>query len=92
MRLTWAIVAGLLLGIGVAWWLARESPDDSARKRQRAEQAAAATAEDARPVLYRWRDASGALQITETPPKGRKYERIDKMPAAGIVVDSSRDE
>lgn len=91
MRLTWAIVAGLLLGIGVAWWLTRESPDESARKRQRAEQAAAAIAEDARPVLYRWRDASGALQITDTPPKGRQYERIDKMPAAGIVVDSRRE-
>lgn len=92
MRLTWAVVAGLLLGIGVAWWLGRESSGDSARKRQRAEQAAAANAEDARPVLYRWRDASGALQITDTPPKGRKYERIDKEPAAGIVVDNRRRE
>ncbi len=91
MRLSWAIIAGLMLGIGVAWWLTRESSDTSARKRQRAEQAAAANAEDARPVLYRWRDASGALQITDTPPKGRKYERIDMMPAAGIVVDNSRD-
>lgn len=91
MRLSWAIVAGLLLGIGVAWWLARESPADSARKQQRAEQAAAALADDARPVLYRWRDASGALQVTEQPPKGRKYERIDKTPATGIVVDSGRE-
>jgi len=92
MRLTWALVAGLLLGIGVAWWLGREDPDDSARKRERAEQAAAANAEDARPVLYRWRDASGALQITDAPPKGRKYERIDKEPAPGIVVDNRRGE
>ena len=91
MRLIWALVAGLLLGIGVAWWLARESPDNSVRKRQRAERAAAANAQDARPVLYRWRDASGALQITETPPKGRKYERIDKELAPGIVVDMHRD-
>ncbi len=91
MRLSWAIVAGLLLGIGVAWWLGRESPTDSARKQQRAGQAAAATAEDAQPALYRWRDPSGALQVTEQPPKGRKYERIDKMPATGIVVDSSRE-
>ena len=89
MRLAWAIAAGLLLGIGAAWWLARESPDAHERKQQRAEQAAAANYEDARPVLYRWRDASGAVHITDTPPKGRKYERIDKMPATGIVVDSS---
>lgn len=91
MRPGLAIIAGLMLGIGVAWWLARESPGDAARRQDRAERAAAANAEDARPVLYRWRDASGALQITETPPEGRRYERIDKMPATGIEVDSSRE-
>ena len=32
--------------------------------------------------LYRWRDAHGVLQITEQPPKGRKYERIDREPMA----------
>ena len=92
MRFAWALVAGLLLGIGVAWWLGRASPDELARKRERAEQAAAANLEDARPVLYRWRDASGALQITDTPPKGRQYERIDKEPAPGIVIDNRRGE
>lgn len=90
MRPSLAIIAGLLIGIGVAWWLGREPKEDVARKHARAEQAAAANAQDARPVLYRWRDASGALQVTDRPPKGRKYERIDKAPAAGIEVDTGR--
>ncbi len=95
MRAAWAILAGLALGIGVAWWLSRDSAGQAQAKRQRAEQAAAANAEDARPVLYRWRDADGVLQVTAQPPTGkdagRKYERIDQQPRAGIEVHGDRD-
>lgn len=91
MQARWAIAAGLLFGAGIAWWLARESPRQAEQKQQRAERAAAATAEDARPVLYRWRDGNGVLQVTDTPPKGRKYEKVDLQPRAGIQVDGSRD-
>ncbi|MBC7988848.1 MAG: DUF4124 domain-containing protein [Luteimonas sp.] len=90
MRLGWALLLGLVGGIALAWWLSREPPEAQREKRERAEQAAAANAEDARPVLYRWRDASGALQITDKPPKGRKYERVDVQPLDGIEVDGSR--
>lgn len=90
MRLGWALLLGLVGGIALAWWLSREPPEVHREKRERAEQAAAANAEDARPVLYRWRDASGALQITDQPPKGRKYERVDVQPRDGIEVDGSR--
>jgi hypothetical protein len=31
------------------------------------------------------------LQITEQPPKGRKYERIDKTPRKGIEVHGDRE-
>ena len=86
MRAWLAIAAGLGLGIGVAWWLGRESADTTARKQARADQAAAAQARDARPSLYRWRDDAGVLQITEQPPKGRRYERIDRDAPAGIRV------
>ena len=86
MRAGWAIAAGVGLGIAVAWWLGRESPDATARKQARAEQAAAEQARDARPSLYRWRDDTGVLQITERPPKGRRYERIDRDTPAGIRV------
>nr|WP_298124444.1 DUF4124 domain-containing protein [uncultured Pseudoxanthomonas sp.] len=86
MRAWLAIVAGVALGAGVAWWLASESPDAGARKQARADQAAAAQARDARPSLYRWRDDAGVLQITEQPPKDRRFERIDREAPAGIRV------
>lgn len=86
MRAWLAIVAGVALGAGVAWWLARESPDAQARKQARANQAADAQARDARPSLYRWRDDAGVLQITEQPPKDRRFERIEREAPAGIRV------
>lgn len=85
MRLAWAVAAGLLLGIGTAWWLARD-PGKSEAKQARAQQAAAEQARDARPSLYRWRDDAGVLQITDKPPKGRPFERIDRDPKRGIQV------
>ena len=95
MRVAWAILAGLALGIGLAWWLSRDTPREAQAKRQRAEQAAAANAEDARPVLYRWHDADGVLQVTDQPPHGkdagRKYQRIDQQPREGIEVRGDRD-
>ena len=91
MRATWAILAGLALGGGMAWWLARDqAPRRSPEARQRAEQAAAANAEDARRPLYRWRDDAGVLQITDKPPKGRPFERIDREPQPGIKVSGER--
>ena len=92
MRLAWAIAAGLLLGIGVAWWLSRQPPEQARAREQRAQRAAAAQARDARPSLYRWRDESGVLQITDKPPKNRRYERIDREPGRGIEVKGDRTE
>ena len=90
MRTAWAVAAGLALGIGAAWWLARDTPAQAEAKRARAERAAAADAEDARPVLYRWHDANGVLQVTDRPPRGRRYERIDRHPRTGIEVRGDR--
>ena len=89
MKAAVAIVAGLAFGIGLAWWLSRDTPEQAARKHKRAERAAAATAEDAKPVLYRWHDDAGVVQLTDRPPKGRKYTKIDLRPKDGIQVDSS---
>ena len=90
MRAGWAIVAGLAVGVGTAWWLSRPSPQAEQRARDRAEQAAAATARDAVPALYRWRDAGGVLQVTDKPPKGVHYERIGQRPRDGIEVRGDR--
>ena len=91
MRLALAIVAGLALGIGAAWWLSREPAARTEAKQRRAEHAAAELARDARPSLYRWRDEAGTLQITDKPPKDRPFERIDRDPDRAIEVKGDRD-
>lgn len=91
MRAIWAIAGGLALGIGIAWWLSRETPEHARAKRERAERAASDAARDARPVLYRWRDADGTLQVTQQPPRGRRYERVDVQPRDGIEVHGDRE-
>jgi len=91
MQLRWAIVAGLALGIAGAWWLSRDTPAQAQARQARAEHAAAAAAVDARRDLYRWHDANGVLQITDEPPRGRKYERIARNPQSGIEVHGDRD-
>src|SRR3546814_20891584 len=84
MQLRWALLLGLVAGVAVAWWLSRDTPEQAREKRARAEQAAAADYEDSRPVLYRWRDDSGALHVTATAPKGRRYEPTPIQPAPSI--------
>src|SRR3546814_20974087 len=80
MQLRWALLLGLVAGVAVAWWLSRDTPEQAREKRARAEQAAAADYDDSRPVLYRWRDDGRPLHVTETAPKGTKYERIPIEP------------
>jgi hypothetical protein len=91
MRALWAVVAGLAVGGGTAWWLARDTPQQASAKRERASQAARQQAEDARPSLYRWRDAAGILQITDTPPTDRPYQRIEHDQTPVISVHGARD-
>ena len=88
MRLAGALLIGAALGVGAWWWSTREERE---RERAEAERQAAAAAEAARPVLYRWRDAQGRLQVTAQPPKGRRYERVDLEPRDGIEVHGNRD-
>jgi hypothetical protein len=87
MRLAGALLIGAALGVGAWWWSTREERE---RERIEHERQAAAEAEAARPVLYRWRDAQGHLQVTAAPPKGRRYERVDLEPRDGIEVRGDR--
>ena len=89
MRLSVALLVGAALGVGAWWWSTREERE---RERIESERRAAAAAEAARPVLYRWRDGQGRLQVTATPPKGRRYERVDLEPRDGIEVHGDRDD
>lgn len=94
MRIGWAIIGGIVLGGGLSWWLARDPTAVAERKQARAAAARRADAQDARPVLYRWRNGAGVLQITAQPPRGddagRKYERVDLQPRDGIEVRGDR--
>ena len=91
MHVRWAILAGLVAGVAVAWWFSREAPGAVEARRERAAQAAAASYEDARPVLYRWTDDAGVVQVTQDPPpRGRRYEKIDIQPREGIEVHGDR--
>lgn len=91
MQTRWAVVAGLAAGIALAWWFAREAPDAAEARRDRAGQAASATLEDTRPVLYRWTDEAGVVQVTqEPPPRGRHFDKVDIQPREGIEVDGRR--
>ena len=86
--LGWLLIAAVLIA-GGWWWFTREQPRRQAEAARRA-QAEVARAEQAA-SLYRWRDERGVLQITERPPRGRRFERIDRTAREGIEVHGDRE-
>lgn len=86
-QLAWVLVAAALAA-AAWWWFAREQPRRQAQAERRV-YAELARAEEAA-SLYRWRDENGVLQITERPPRGRRFERIDRTPREGIEVRGDR--
>jgi len=89
MRQLGLLVLAIALGVAAWWWFTHEMPRRE-RERAIAAEAAARRAEQV-DSLYRWRDANGVLQVTEQPPKGRRYERIGRTPEDGIEVRGDRD-
>ena len=83
------LVLAIALGVAAWWWYTQEMPRRE-QARAVAAQAAQAQAERAN-SLYRWRDDAGNLQITDEPPKGRKYERISRTPQDSIEIQGSRE-
>ena len=82
MRGRAGIVLLLILAIGAAgaaWWYfaPQTMPDWVARK--------VPGSPSLGPPLYKWRDAKGHLQVTDTPPADRPYETVRYDPAINVV-------
>ena len=68
-----ALIAVVVAG----WWGFGHPGYETGEQRLARVEAEAQAVEAAKPKLYRWRDRNGVLQLTDTPPKGRKYETVD---------------
>jgi hypothetical protein len=72
----WFVLLLALAALG--WWNFGHPGYETPAQREARVQAQAEAAEAAKPKLYRWHDAQGRLQLTDTPPPhGRKYELVD---------------
>ena len=70
------LVALLVVG-ALAWWTLGHPGYETQEQRAARVEVEMQAAEQAKPKLYRWRDANGVTQITDQPPQGRKYEVVD---------------
>jgi len=86
MRVAHAVIAGLALGGGLGWWMLGHPGYETAGQKAARVEAAHKAQEAAKPRLYRWRDDSGVLQITDQPPKGLKYQEVDLQKDADVNV------
>jgi hypothetical protein len=60
------------------WWYAPEHlPAEWRRENPRSR--------DYAPLLYRWKDDQGIVQLTDTPPAGRPYESLRIDPDRNVV-------
>lgn len=68
---------------GAAWWYfaPQTLPDGVARK--------VPGSPTLGPPLYKWRDAKGRLQVTDTPPGDRPYETVRYDPNTNVVPSGS---
>ena len=80
IKLGWAVVTGLAVGGAIGWWQLGHPGWQTLDQKVAAAEKTAAADKNGRnggePALYRWRDRDGVLQVTDKPPKGRKYEKV----------------
>jgi hypothetical protein len=76
----WPVLLLLVaLAAAYAWWyFAPDTLPDVIRKQLPA-------SARANPVLYKWRDAKGHWNVTDTPPSDRPYETLRYDPKANVV-------
>ena len=80
----------IIVVAALAWWTFGHPGYETYEQRAARVEAQEQAAEAARPKLYRWHDHNGNLQLTDTPPKGRKYERIERDVPPVIEVHGER--
>jgi len=70
-------LVAIIVVAALAWWTLGHPGYETPEQRTARVEAEQAAVEEAKPKLYRWHDRNGNLQLTDTPPKGRKYEVVD---------------
>ena len=83
MRAFWlGVLATLAVQAAIGAWYWYANPEALPEEWRRANP----TSRDYTPALYRWKDDTGATQITDTPPPGgRAYETIRVEPAQNVL-------
>jgi hypothetical protein len=70
----WAVIIGAVVLGGIAWWYGGhpgyETPEQRLARVEKIEQ------ERGGHLVYRWVDAHGVTQFTDTPPLDRKYTEV----------------
>lgn len=81
--LTGLLVATVLIG-GAAAWVWYRAPEYLPLEWRRNNP----NSRDYAPILYRWKDAAGRTQLTDTPPADRPYEAVRVDPDTNVVPDT----
>ena len=71
----------LLAGAGAGFYLWRYSPESLPAEWRRDNP----HSRDYSPVVYRWKDDRGVVQLTDTPPVDRPYESVRIDPDRNVV-------
>lgn len=77
------LVAVVLLG-GAAAWVWYRAPEHLPLEWRRDNP----NSRDYAPRVYRWKDAAGRTQLTDTPPGDRPYETLRVDPDTNVVPDT----
>ncbi len=75
----WVLLALALAAVGFAWW--RFFPDSLPTTVRQVTPPSPTSS----PVLYKWRDAKGNLNYTDTPPADRPFEKVQIDPNTNVL-------
>lgn len=75
------VAATLLVQAALGAWLWYYEPERLPQEWRRANP----QSRDYMPVLYRWKDAQGVVQVTDRPPPGRPYETVTVHPDTNVA-------